>query len=55
MMLKMINLIVILLLFINNNVIGFKNNNVMKRISLIKTNTNFISNKIEHQVNHINQ
>lgn len=50
MMFKMMLSLIIVLLIINN-VIAFKSNSIMKRISIIKTNTNIISNNnIEYQV-----
>ena len=49
-MMLTVSLSLIILLLVINNVISFKSNNIMKRISIIKT-TNIISNNnIEYQV-----
>jgi len=51
-MMLTVSLSLIILLLLINNVVSFKSNNIMKRISIIKTNTNIISNNnIEYQVN----
>ena len=48
-MLKLL-LSLLILLLIQNDVLSYSTNNVIRRISIAKTSTNIISNQIEQQV-----